>query len=150
MQAVYILTGCDILTSRESAKYFFSCSFSTCNFYYWRNGCIRISGIFNFPRNSHLGQLAFVRLVGCAYFKEHLSGFKFDTPEALFPSITVPSIKKQHIEWLDIIRTTVWERSYDECHYVPSYAALEFHWKRCTWVARYWGQAVENEIQMAG
>ena len=84
--------------------------------------------------------------------KTHLAGFKFDTPESLYHSITVPSIviEQQHKDWLDIIRTKVWERSYDECHYVPSYEALGLHWKRCAWVARYWSQAVENDIHMPG
>ena len=102
------------------------------------------------PENSHMGFLAFVRLVGCAYFKKHLSGFKFDTPEASFKSLTIPSLDRHHKEWLELIRTTVWERSYDESYYLPSYEALHLDWRRCAWVARYWGQSLEHNIQMPG
>ena len=76
------------------------------------------------PQNAQLGMLALVRLVGCAYFKKHISGFNFDTPEALFHSIPTTDTEQQHKQWLGVIRTTVWERSFDECHYVPSYEAL--------------------------
>ena len=153
VQAVYILTGCDYISYFKGIGkvFFLNVLFQHATFI---TGGINPSGSLAqlvCQENSHLGQLAFVRLVGCAYFKKHLAGFKFDTPEALFHSITIPSTEQQHKEWLDIIRTIVWERSYDECHYVPSYEALlGLHWKRCTWVARYWGQATENEIRMPG
>ena len=97
--------------------------------------------------DTHLALLAFVRLVGCAY---SLSGFAFTTPEALLHSITAPSPLIQHKEWLNIIRKLVWERSIDESHYVPSYDALALHWKRCTWVAKHWSKATDNEIHMPG
>ena len=102
------------------------------------------------PENSHMGFLSFVRLVGCAYFKKHLSGFKFDTAEATFKSFTISSLDRHHQEWLELIRTTVWERSYNESYYLPSYEALHLHWRWCAWVARYWGQSLEHNIQMPG
>ena len=72
------------------------------------------------------GMLAFGRLVGCAYFKKHISGFKCDTPEVLFHSIPTTDTEQQHEQWLDVIRKTVWERRFDKCHYVPSYEALGY------------------------
>ena len=33
---------------------------------------------------------------------------------------------------------------------MPSYEALGLHWKRCTWVGNYWGQATNDEILMPG
>ena len=96
-----------------------------------------------------MGFLAFVRLVGCAYFKKHLSGFKFDTPEVTFKSFTISSLDRHHQEWLELI-PTAWERSYDESYYLSSYEALHLHWRRCAWVARYWRQSLEHNIQMPG
>lgn len=102
------------------------------------------------PQNADMGLLAFIRLVGSAYFKKHLTGFKHTTPEALFHSVTGATQDVQHRDWLNIIQHTVWERTYDESHYIPSYEALTLHWKRCTWVAAYWKKATDNEIQMPG
>ena len=53
------------------------------------------------PDHSENGLLAFVRLVGCVYFKKHLALFKHETPEALFHSIVAASTQDQHKEWLE-------------------------------------------------
>ena len=89
------------------------------------------------PDCGHLGLLAFIRFVGCAYFNKHSAGFKLSTPEALFHSIKSTSLQTHHKEWLNIIRTKVWERTIDESNYLPYYDALALHWKRSTWVANY-------------
>ena len=125
-QAVNILTGCDYIS------YFKGISFL--NVLFQHATCITggrdplgtLADI-TCVENSQIGLLAFVSLVGCAYFKKHLAGFKFTTPEALFHSITLTVLEQKHKEWLDIIRTTVWERTFEECHYVSSYEAFELH-----------------------
>ena len=102
------------------------------------------------PESSDLGFLAFIRLVGCSYFKKHLAAFVLNTPEALFHSISATSPEEHHHKWLDVIRQTIFTRVVDESHTVPSYEALQFHWKRSTWVAMYWSNAAKNNIQMPG
>lgn len=137
VQMAYITTGCDYISYFKGiGKVFFL------------NVLYQHANIN--PDCAHLGLLAFVRLVGCAYFKKHLAGFKFCTPEALFHSIPTTSPQAHHEEWLKIIRTTVWKCTIDESHYLSSYDALALHWKRSTWVARYWSKATESEIQMPG
>ena len=85
------------LISRELAKYFPKCQHAT----FITGGNDPIGSLAE--QNSNLGQLAFVQLVGCAYFKKHLAGFKLDTPQALFHSLSAPSTEEQHKQWLEII-----------------------------------------------
>lgn len=94
------------------------------------------------------GFLAFLRLVGSAYFKKHLSAFKHSTPESLYSSIEASSIVTQHKEWMEVIRKTVWEKTVEEKFFVPSNEALELHWKRCKWVLQYWSSATNQDITM--
>ena len=151
LQMVYITTGCDYISYfRGIGKVFFlnvlyqHAAFITAGSD--PEGSLADTTI----ENTQMSLLAFVKLVGCAYFKKHLIGFKLDTPEALFLSVRADSQEEQHEQWLDIIRNTVWERTADESHYVPSYEALRLHWKRCTWISNYWRKAEDNEIDMPG
>ena len=133
VQATYIVTGCDYISYFKGIGkvFFLNLLFQHATFI--TSGVDPLGSLADIisPDNSDQGLLAFVRLVGCAYFKKHLVGFKYDTPEALFYSFMAASksLQDQHKEWLDKIRKTVWERSYDECHYVPSYDALYLHWR---------------------
>jgi hypothetical protein len=76
------------------------------------------------------GFLAFLRLVGSAYFKKHMSAFKATTPESLYKSTEAMSVTDQHRKWLNEIQKRVWERTVSESHYIPSYDALQLHWRR--------------------
>jgi hypothetical protein len=105
VQAVYILTGCDYISYFKGVGkvnvFFQHATFIT--------GGVDPPGSLadiTSPEKADQGLLAFVRLVGCAYFKKNLAGFKFDTPEALFHSLTATSksIEQQHREWLDLIQ----------------------------------------------
>ncbi len=94
---------------------------------------------------------SFIRLVGCAYFKKHKSGFKLDTPKALYNSIQgATSTLEHHSQWLNKIREVVWERADNEEHVLPSTEALKLHWTRCLWVLQMWKQATENNINLPG
>ena len=107
VQAVYILTGCDYISYFKGIGkvFFLNVLFQHAAFITGGldpPGCL---AHLTSPENFHMGFLAFVRLVGCAYFKKQLSGFKFDTPEATFKSFTISSLDCHHQEWLELIRT---------------------------------------------
>ena len=51
--------------------------------------------------------LAFVRLVGCAYFKKHRNAFPGTTPEALFHLFVTESTEEQHYKWFEHIRQKI-------------------------------------------
>ena len=151
VQMAYVSTGCDYISYFKGIGKVFFLNVLYQHATFITGGSDPVGTLADIhPDCEHLGLLAFVRLVGCAYFKKHLAGFKFSTPEALFHSITSPAPENHHKEWLNIIRTKVWERTIDESNYLPSYDALALHWKRSTWVANYWSKATENELQMPG
>ena len=54
------------------------------------------------------GFWAFVRLVGTAYFKKHVSAFRATIPEALTEATSTAQL---HQKWLEEIRKRVWERT---------------------------------------
>ena len=95
---------------------------------------------------------SFLRLIGCAYFKKHASGFEQCTPVSLYYSVKKPAADEfdTHKEWLDIIRRRVWMRADLESHNVPTTDALRLHWHRCLWVLELWHSATENEIELPG
>ena len=84
---------------------------------------------------AHMRLLAFIRLVGCSYHKKHLSAFRLNTPETLYHSVVSRTNVDAHEEWFNIIHTTVWEQTIEESCYVPSFEALELHWKQCVCAA---------------
>ena len=96
------------------------------------------------------GFLAFLRLVGCAYFRKHKAVFlpSFPTPMTLFNSHFVRGQQPEahHSAWLDVIREKIWLRIRYEEEMLPSYAALQRHWKRSCWMASVWKQATSNQI----
>ena len=149
LRMVYVATGCDYISYFKGiGKVFLNVLYQHATFI--TAGLDPAGSLADITmENTQMGLLAFVRLVGCAYFKKHLTGFRLDTPEAIFRSIRADSQEK-HRQWLDLIRNTVWEKTADESHYVPSYEALGFHWKCCTWVSNYWRKAEDNEIHMPG
>ena len=84
MQMVYIATGCDYISYFQGIGkvYFLNMLYQHATFITSGsdpNGTLT-------DTSTTLGLLAFVRLVGCVYFKKHLTAFKFDTPEAIFHS----------------------------------------------------------------
>ena len=93
------------------------------------------------------GFLAFIRLVGTAYFKKHISAFKYETSRALMNSVQETTVKLAHQRWLDHIRDTVWEHVEFEDELPPSWEALWRHWLRSCWVSNLWGQASQNHYR---
>ena len=148
LQILYIATGCDYISFfRGIGKtYFLSVFFQLATFI--TSGRDPPGTLID--TDLELSQLSFIRLIGCAYFKKHSSGFAFSTPESLFHSISESNLEMRHREWLACITQVVWERTTDEMHTVPSYEALILHWKRCLWVKKFWAQANKNEIEVQG
>ena len=96
-------------------------------------------------------QLSFLRLIGCAYYKQHTSAFRSRTPEALFYSTSDASTTYHyHAKWLAKIRSVVRQRVDTESKSMPSTEALLLHWKRCTWVLAMWHCATLNNIDLPG
>ena len=100
----------------------------------------------NMEQEAQDSVLAFIGLVGCAYFKKHLNAFFGKTPESTFNTFAdAASIRDQHINWLDSIRQGIWDRISQESETIPSFAALELHWQRSCWVVHMWQQATSND-----
>ena len=97
------------------------------------------------------GFLAFVRLIGTAYFKKHLAAFislyKYETPKHLFTSLD-PSLDPyaKHEVWLQEIRSVVNDRITTEEEKVPSITSLWRHWIRSCWVAELWNNSIASDV----
>ena len=92
---------------------------------------------------------SFLRLVGCAYYKQHASAFRLPTPAALFHSVTgSTSTYHHHHTWLANIRNCVRQRVEIESKTMPSTESLLLHWKRCTWVIAMWHCATQSTINL--
>ena len=77
-----------------------------------------------------------------------LSTFKYDCPRALLNSFPCSDPISQHKQWLDCIRSTVWENIEFEDELPPSWEALWRHWLRSCWVSHFWGQACRNTYNL--
>ena len=101
-------------------------------------------GILN---NTANGFLAFLRLVGCLYYKKYASAFSDKSPSNFFKSFSGDNILDIHIQWLQKIRERVWQQCNDEeKDYLPSVESLRFHWLRACWVCDVWLQADESNV----
>jgi hypothetical protein len=152
LQTIYVCTGCDYISFFKgiSKNFFLTTFFQHSNFI--SSGCAETPGTLadvHFGAHKH-GFLAFLRLVGTAYFKKHPSAFHCSRPDALYYSVQSSCIEETHALWLNKIRDTKWDRVINEEHALPSYDALELHWMRSVWVLNYWNKATDNEIVMPG
>ena len=86
------------------------------------------------------GFLAFLWLVGSAYFKKVRSA----TPHSYYLSLIKDPVdaQTQHEQWIAAIRDATWERTYFEESSVASLDALRYHFKRGLWTVNYWSQAI--------
>lgn len=77
---------------------------------------------------AHMNQLAFIRLVGCAYYKKHINAFYGHTHESLLNSFAgASSPTQQHSQWLYHLRKGIWDRIAQENGTIPSFTALQLH-----------------------
>ena len=96
------------------------------------------------------GFLAFIRLIGVAYFTKHLPAFQTETPISLFESHYTQNMhaEEQHNKWYEGIKSSIWDRITFEDQLPPNLDALKLHWLRCLWVIDYWRQAHLNHITL--
>ena len=90
------------------------------------------------------GLLAFLRLVGLAYFQKNLGGFEENNPITFFNSFGShnTTIHQHHMNWYNEIRAKV---SFED-HLPPTVEALNLHWHRTEWVIDYWDQSTKTSI----
>ena len=78
--------------------------------------------------------MAFIRLIGTVYFKNHLSAFvalrSVHTPVQLYNAINCESHEERHKQWYTEIRGIISDRICDEADRVPSYTSMLRHWQR--------------------
>ena len=143
MQTLFICTGCDYVSYFKSIgkSTFFNLFFQYAEFVCGVNmpGCLNETN----PDNRESGFLAFIRLVGTAYFKKHLAAFSslynHETPLHLFNSIDSSlSDQERHHKWLQTIRSVVADRITSEEERVPSFTSLWRHWLRSCWISQLW------------
>ena len=63
--------------------------------------------------------------------------------------LCVSDVVKQHSDWLEEIRQSMWVRISFEDEMIPSTEALWRHWKRSCWVIDMWSQADQNTMTVA-
>ena len=94
------------------------------------------------------GLLAFLRLIGCLYYKKHTSAFSDKSPASFLKTFSGKDVLDTHIQWLTSIRETVWGQcNEDEKDYLPSFEAVRFHWSRACWVSSLWMQADQATVE---
>ena len=151
LQTLYVCTGCDYVS--------FFAGIGKCSFLstFFQHASFIAS---NLPPGS-IGMISlnkqdeslfsFFRLVGCAYFRSHASGFEERSPVTLYNSVSAAgTLFERHSQWLTLIRNVVWLRADKESQHVPTAEALQLHWYRCLWVLGIWHSATENEVELPG
>jgi hypothetical protein len=149
MQVLYVVTGCDYISFFKGIEkmYFMQTFFKYAKFI--TSGLDTPAGTLADITNDS-SFLAFIRLVGCAYFGKHRSGFSTISPSNLYFSISQSNDTDKHETWINNISEQVWLRITKEEHAIPSWEALLLHWRRSTWVIRYWSLATTQYINMPG
>lgn len=152
LQTLYVATGCDYTSFFHGIGKvsFLTTFFQHASFIAGREDANTYGSIGQITLDSNnSAYLSFLRLVGCAYFRKHASGFPLQTPEALFHSIPATNTAlDKHSKWLSTIRCAVHQRIDNESDSLPSTDALLLHWRRCLWVIAFWRSATENNISL--
>ncbi|CAG2215076.1 KIF4 [Mytilus edulis] len=153
-QMLYIVTGCDYVSFfRDHGKTsFYQIFFKYPDFITSNNIVKGWLGILSDSDNrENAGFLAFLRLVGCEYWRKCSSAFlkdRIDSPHYLFQSVFVETLSplENHFNWLSKIRDALYCRVPSEEFFLPSNDALFLHWKRSCWVKLVWQQANQNLV----
>ena len=143
IQFLFIVSGCDFISffAGFGKIKFFQTFFQYASFI---SAGSSPPGVLNKIVN---GFLAFLRLVGCLYYKRYASAFSDRSPVNFFKSFSGENISDIHIQWLGKIRERVWQQCNDEeKDYLPSVESLRFHWLRACWVSDVWLQADQASV----
>ena len=111
LQSLYACTGCDYISFFKGIGKvtFLDTFFQHASFI--AGDCTLPGSIGNLASSANdLALYSFLRLVGCAYFKKHTSGFKLDTPKALYNSIqgATSTLEHQNTTLNGLIRYVRW------------------------------------------
>ena len=148
LQVLYVATGCDFTSFFVGIG---KAAFLNKGFFrfskFISGQCTNQSGTLTNLDPGSNGFLAFLRLVGVAYYLKHQGAFE-STPSSYYNSFNTPGTQcqKQHTLWYYGIRAKAWERITFEDHLPPSIEALELHWLRTVWTIDYWSQASDSHI----
>ncbi|CAC5411992.1 KIF4 [Mytilus coruscus] len=153
-QMLYIVTGCDYVSFfRDHGKTsFYQIFFKYPDFITSNNIVKGWLGILSDSDNTeNAGFLAFLRLVGCEYWRKCSSAFlkdRIESPHYLFQSVFVETLSplENHFIWLSKIRDALYCRVPSEEFFLPLNDALFLHWKRSCWVKLVWQQANQNFV----
>ncbi|CAC5398195.1 unnamed protein product [Mytilus coruscus] len=137
-QMWYIVTGCDYVSfCRDHGKTsFYQMFFKYPDFITSNNIVKGWLGILSDSDNTeNVEFLAFLRLVGCEYWRKCSSAFlkdRIESPHYLFQSVFVETLSplENHFIWLSKIRDALYCRVPSEEFFLPSNDALFLHWKR--------------------
>lgn len=149
LQTLFICTGCDYTSffAGIGKATFMRVAFQYCNIISADTqafpGCLSYT-----MERKEEGYLAFLRLVGTAYFAKHRSCFQYTSPRVFLNSFGSEDPQQAHKLWFNSIRTTVWERIEFEDELPPSVEALWRHWLRTCWVSHYWSMATRNRYNI--
>ena len=147
-QMLFICSGCDYISyfKNQGKAGFFNCFFQHATFITGRE----IHGLLCAGDAPEKGFLAFLRLIGTIYFKQHYASMtslkNIETPLQLFnahPCSTDP--KEQHLLWYNDIRGIVSDHITTEEDRMPSHTSMWRHWMRCCWVAHLWGNSSKED-----
>ncbi len=139
IQSLYVSTGCDYnpFFSGIGKGMFLKAHFTYAEFI---NSNGSLSDV-NVDRKER-GYLAFLRLVGTAYFLKHRASYRGNkSPINLYHSCPSTTELEQHILWLNRIREHVWVQTLDEKNLLPSHSALRLQWLRTVWIVHMWAQS---------
>ena len=150
IQTLFALTGCDFTSffSGIGKASFFNTFIKNARFI---AGTDSLSGNLTENISTTEGFMAFMRLIGCAYFSKHHSTFGgIQTPSSLYYSLQQSDTTEYdtHCKWLSTIRDAVWQRIYFEDELIPTTDALQCHYKRAVWVINYWRQSTNNIMDL--
>ena len=107
---IYIATGCDYTSFfiGLGKVTFLATFYQHAAFITGRNGPPGSMGQMSLHVESD-ARFSFLRLIGCSYYKQHVSAFHLKTHKLLYFSISnATSTYDHHAKWLAIIRTTVY------------------------------------------
>ena len=110
VQTLFVCTGCDYISffSGVGKATFLRYIFSTV---YGATAEGSLADIQLTTGNFKRGFLAFLQLVGTAYYKKHTSALQFPSPNTHFLQFSGSTPLVYHIQWIDDVRQNIADRS---------------------------------------